>query len=376
MLAAVALAVALGLPPLPPRAQDPVPPAAAAPTVPCPTCKGEGEAQQICLPCLGAGERWCTLCVRPTYLRRVPRDERLTEKDRLGIPRLLELEAKLAEDLQTLNPRGRGQVPCPAKCIVLGKGECKYCEDEPPRCPACKGEELQRCPDCRGRGRAERACEDCGGSGRLPDPVAIAPEQRASCGWCGGSAVRECVDCPPAGVRLAACYRCGGEGRSICEECLGSRKAPCRKCWATGNLSRWLGPKTSNHCDACRRKGVLPCGSCERGRVRCETCAGTGRQGCATCAGNHQRPCPGCFRGEYRFWVVSAGILEAAGELEPARDYLERAAARVELRTRTRLLWCFGPEEEREAIEREGQDEAERLAERLAQLERSSPAGG
>jgi hypothetical protein len=322
------------------------------PRVACPTCKGAGHAVQSCLDCDGEGELGCQRC-NPTRTRYVEIDTsqwtgvdadlvaRIRETNEIyetqrGIENVLsKTGASLSGILGSPQP---GKALCPAKCFkgtvfLRADTPCLYCAGKGlVNCPDCDKKGRQRCTSCKGKGKHERECEDCLGAGQLRDPAAVPSDQRGTCPACAGKGCWPCMECDEQGKRDVSCRPCKGEGWTTCAKCLRSRFIACNKCGASGDLTVYYGPKKSNDCDQCEKKGRIPCTACEKGRTPCERCKRVGHapQRCSACQGFRLRACQGCTRGGFRSWERAGEMLLRAGNGDAALEYFRLARERVD----------------------------------------------
>jgi hypothetical protein len=349
------------------------------PRVACPSCKGAGHFVQTCLDCDGEGELGCQRC-NPTRTRYVEIDTsqwtgvnaelvaRIRETNEtqrvIGIE-LGKVGASLGGLLGSPQP---GKALCPARCykgtvFLRSDTQCLYCAGKGlVNCPDCDKKGRQRCSSCKGKGKHDRACEDCLGAGQLRDPAAVPSDQRGACLACAGKGCWPCTSCDEQGRRDVNCRPCKGEGWTTCAKCLQSRFMACNKCGASGDLTAFLGPKTSNDCDQCEKKGRIPCTACEKGRTPCEPCKRVGHapQRCSACQGFRLRVCQGCSWGGFRSWELAGEMLLRTGKGDAALEYFRLARERVDA-CYARLKARKPDQKEQQQLERQRRADIARL---------------
>lgn len=353
----------------------------------CPTCAGEGVAEQACLDCYG-GEVPCPTCntFYDRYDDLVFRRSEHVEADKWAPLRGGMQAIRVAADV--LGAGTPGKVACPMGCVSLPygttRGPCKLCAGEKlVPCVACGDTEgMRRCAFCAGTGVVKRACDDCLGAGTLPDPLADVAAGTKDCRWCDAKGVRPCDECDAHGQVRLACETCYGTGKHMCTTCRGAGDAPCEVCYATGQVQKSGGSKKLVTCKACRKRGFVKCKACKEGVAACADCAETGtrERACLACEGNKVRPCAGCFRGLYRQCEVNARLCADAGEPQRALAWCDEALWRVELRRSNTLRWCRGNDADRarqtQAIDARRDAELVRLRELRATLEAARKDAG
>ncbi|MEW6357589.1 MAG: hypothetical protein AB1696_14755 [Planctomycetota bacterium] len=137
----------------------------------------------------------------------------------------------------------------------------------------------------------ETMCPDCMGSGRLP------------CRECGdtGKTEKTCDVCNGRG-RIRGCEACKGSAlqQGPCAECKGTGTWRCRTCRGKGCKFCQENPKRD--CTACKGAGTGPtrkkCPQClGSGKVAggtCSICKGKGKPICEACEGTGMKPCAKC----------------------------------------------------------------------------------
>lgn len=115
--------------------------------------------------------------------------------------------------------RGRGRIPC-SRCRRTGRVTC----------PSCHGKKSWPCERCGGRKYVHESCGNCSGG------TVHGPNGSRSCGRCGGTG-REKKPCPQCGgTGEHRCSKCGARGVVDCPVCHGKGHYACESCEETGNL--------------------------------------------------------------------------------------------------------------------------------------------
>ncbi|NOZ19666.1 MAG: hypothetical protein GXP25_01115 [Planctomycetes bacterium] len=137
----------------------------------------------------------------------------------------------------------------------------------------------------------ETLCPDCMGSGRLPCRLCNDTGKiKVTCDACNGRGrVRGCDKCKGTGLQLGPCPECKGTGTWKCPRCRGRG---CKFCQNN--------PKRP--CTACKGTGTAPtrkkCPRCHgKGKIAgktCPACKGRGKPICDACQGTGMKPCKKC----------------------------------------------------------------------------------
>ena len=285
--------------------------------VACPTCSGRGRETVSCFSCRGSGELACGVCSRLQGM----------EIPRLG-------DRKLAI----------GYLPCRNKHCQ--EGSVRWSSGEKNRCQVCGGKAVMSCPLCRagkikcwtckGRKKLTSVCMLCAGTKRIPCPGCKVGPEGDRCVICNGKALRPCELCDARPAPKGACPDCRAEGWTICPDCLGTGGVTCDACGGAGR-QRYVSEGGSGgglrSCGACKKRGVVECLACTKGRLECRKCErGKVAGWCGSCPVRGKVLCEGCLIGTFRGRWVLGRVLREKGRHARALAFLEAALAHVKTR--------------------------------------------
>ena len=166
--------------------------------------------------------------------------------------KLIDYRLKIAQAQAGQTTGDNGGAAAPNKCKVCsgtGKMPCPHCSGRgKANCPRCTGKGRTSCPQCHGKWQLD-VCKACKGQGtrttfdwkwsavkRKIEPI----KSTGTCEKCGGKgSSRVCQTCggQARDVRgTIRCLTCGGSGTTagLCQQCKGTKKAPCTSCDGTG----------------------------------------------------------------------------------------------------------------------------------------------
>lgn len=221
---------------------------AAAGTVGCPVCKGEGKLKTIATPTRVTTRMATAKQAHDRWQQSRGWEEFGGVWLPPGVLATLDLQQKAALKVEASSKcsicHGFGSAGC-ATCKGIGALKCtnSKCTQGLEQCPTCKGK--RKIADPSSTRGVERTCSNCGGSGV------------SACATCAGRALLACAKCESTGS--AACKTCSGLGEPpACTKCDGLGLAPCRTCKGSGET---------------------------RG-AKCTTCNGLKQAACSTCNGS------------------------------------------------------------------------------------------
>lgn len=192
----------------------------------------------------------------------------------------------------------------------------KVSRDKVQRLPVGIG--LEKCPECRSRGKSKATCRTCEGKGSTACAL-CSGKGKLPCAWCEGKGIRgnnrNCLVCEARGWN--PCSWCGGKLTVPCADCDQAQRidSTCTTCGGLG----YVRPASASaagqdHCKGCRGSGVVQCELCDGKGANPESCAACfkGRMSCGLCKGNWRIGCEECH-GDGKIDAAYIGTNEKAG---------------------------------------------------------------